>query len=74
MYNEGKVWEEQQLFKVISLDANTVADNENDLTGDKHCQLQEKCGYMVTKPANAHKYRKVSYKLLYYIRRYIHPL
>jgi hypothetical protein len=56
--------EEQHLFQVISLNTNTVADRESDLTGDKHCQLHEKCRYMVSKPANAHKYRKVSYKRL----------
>jgi hypothetical protein len=51
-------------FKVISLSANMVADRVNDLAKDKHGQLKEKCGYMVTKPANVHKCRKVSYKLL----------
>lgn len=41
-----------------------VADRVNDLAKDKHCQLKEKCGYMVNKPANAHKCRKVFCKLL----------
>ena len=50
-------------FKVISR-ANMVADDVKDLAKDKNCQLKEKCGYVVTKPANAHKCRKVSYKLL----------
>ena len=64
MYNEGKVWEEQQLFQVTSLSAKTVADSVNALAADKHRQLKENCGYLVTKPAKAHKYRKVSYKRL----------
>jgi hypothetical protein len=33
----------QQLFKTISLSANTVVDRVNDLTGDIQCQLKEKC-------------------------------
>jgi len=58
-------------FKVTSLSANLVADRVNDLVKDKHCHLKEKCGYMVTKPANAHtsKCRKISYELV--ISRYI---
>jgi hypothetical protein len=35
--------EKQHLFKTISLSANTVADRVNDLTGDRQCQLKEKC-------------------------------
>jgi len=41
-------------FEVIRPSANMVADRVNDLAKDKHCQLKEKCGYMVTRPANAH--------------------
>ena len=39
-------------FQVIGLSANMVADRVNDLVKYKHCQLKEKCGCMVTKPAN----------------------
>jgi hypothetical protein len=35
--------EKQQLFKTISLSANTVADRVNDLAGDIQRQLKEKC-------------------------------
>jgi hypothetical protein len=35
--------EKQQLFKTISLSANTVADCVNDLVEDIQCQLKEKC-------------------------------
>jgi hypothetical protein len=34
--------EKQQLFKSISLSANTVAERVNDLAGDIQCQLKEK--------------------------------
>jgi len=46
------------------LSSNMVADRVNDLAKGKHFQLKEKCGGIVTKPANAHKCRKVFYKLL----------
>jgi hypothetical protein len=66
MYSTMKVrfGKNSNFFKVISLSANMVADAVNDVAKDKHCQLEEKCRYVVTKPANAHKYRKVSYTLL----------
>jgi hypothetical protein len=35
--------EKDQLFKTISLSANTVADCVNGLAGDIQCQLEEKC-------------------------------
>jgi hypothetical protein len=35
--------EKQQLFKIIRLSANTVADRVNDLAADIQCQLKEKC-------------------------------
>jgi hypothetical protein len=64
----------RNFFRVISLSANLVADRVNDLAKDKHCHRKEKCGYMVTKTANAHtsKCRKMSYKLV--ISRYILPV
>jgi hypothetical protein len=37
----------QQLFKNISLSANTVAERVNDLAGDTQCQLKEKCKHFV---------------------------
>jgi hypothetical protein len=39
--------EKQQLFKNISLSANTVAERVNDLAGDIQCQLKEKSKYFV---------------------------
>jgi hypothetical protein len=41
--NEILCPEEQQLFKTISLSANTAGDCVNDLVGDIPCQLKEKC-------------------------------
>jgi hypothetical protein len=35
--------EKEQLFKTISLSANTVADRVNDLAGNIQCQFIEKC-------------------------------
>jgi hypothetical protein len=35
--------EKQQLFKNISLCANTVAEHVNEMEGDTECQLKEKC-------------------------------
>jgi hypothetical protein len=63
MYNEGNPGR-TATFSKLCLSANMVADGVNDLAKDKHCQLKEKCGCMVTKQTNAHKCRKVSYKLL----------
>jgi phosphopantetheinyl transferase (holo-ACP synthase) len=39
--------EKQQLFKNISLSANTVAERVNDLAGDIQCQLKENSKYFV---------------------------
>jgi hypothetical protein len=46
VYNEGSrntLSQKQQLFKNISLSANTVAERVNDLAGDIQCELKEKC-------------------------------
>jgi len=37
--------EKQQLFKIVTLSANTVADCVNDLVGDVQCQLEDFVAY-----------------------------
>jgi hypothetical protein len=58
MYNEGSrntLSRKQNLFKTISLSANTIADRVNDLAGDIQCQLKEKYEYFVAYSVEIHE-------------------